>query len=519
MQPTTESAKLDSATSTATTNVATIDNAVDRFLCELESEIGSANFAHWFRDKIVCQCEGEQISIGVGSPFLLNWMQRKFRGAAATSAQSVLGPAGRVTFHVDSTSEVNWDTEPFTSPSKQTLAKQTLDTTPAKVTATSSFAARSNRASDANGKQTLRRGQNATSTNVIQAGLAQRRRYAELSEFVTGTSNELARTAAEHVCEMPGERYSPLYIHGGVGIGKTHLLEGMHRRLARCFPSLQLMFLTAEAFTNYFTQALRDHTLPGFRQRFRNVDILLVDDVEFLAGKKVIQEEFLHTIKQLEQRGRQIVITADRHPRLMPRTSDELASRYMSGLVCRIESPDPQTRLEILQRKAARLEVDFAPDALKYVAQRFPHNVRELEGALNCLETYGVMKRKKVSLSAARKVLADLERDCIRIVRINDVEQAVCELFHIDATEMKSPKRNRTVARPRMLAMFLARKLTHAAYSEIGDYFGGRNHSTVMSAERQVKRWLDENEPLQIAGSQWSLPDLLDSLETQLQAC
>jgi chromosomal replication initiator protein len=341
------------------------------------------------------------------------------------------------------------------------------------------------------------------------------RRFADLCDFVAGPGNQLAFAAALQVCEQPGV-YSPLVLHGGVGIGKTHLLEGIYRRMRVLNPSLRVMFLSAESFANYFTQALRDRTLASFRQRFRGVDVLMIDDIDFLDGKRVIQEEFLHTIKQLETHQRQVALTADRHPRLLAESSEELVTRFMSGIVCRLESPDVDTRRTIVARKVSRLSSRFTDDAIEFVVQRFALSVREMEGALNCLETYGLMTGKALTLAIARHVLADLERDCVRIVRVAEVEQAVCRLFSIGTADLRSPRRNRSVSQPRMLAMYLARKMTQAAYTEIGEHFGGRNHSTVMSAEKRVRDLLASNATVRAGNQEWKLGDLVASLEQQL---
>ncbi len=344
------------------------------------------------------------------------------------------------------------------------------------------------------------------------------RRFADLADFVTGSCNQLAFTAARQVCETPGERLNPLYLFGGVGLGKTHLLEGVYCELRRRFPSWNIVFLTSEQFANYFTQALRTHTLPSFRQRFRGVDVLLVDDVDFLDGKRVIQEEFLHTVKTLESLGKQLIVTADRHPRLLSQTSEELSTRFVSGLVCRLEVPDLETRTRVVQHKLMQRQLELTPDAIALVAQWFRNNVRELEGALNCLEAHFAMNRQRMTGLNARQILADLQRDCVRIVRLADVERVVCDLFRLIPEELRSSSRSRNVAQPRMLAMFLARKLTQAAYSEIGEFFGGRNHSTVISAERQVQEWLTIDTSFTIAARQWSAGELLQTLEQQVLA-
>lgn len=344
------------------------------------------------------------------------------------------------------------------------------------------------------------------------------RRPMELSDLVVGTGNELALAAARKVCDEVPAPFNPLYLFGNVGIGKTHLLEGISRQLRRQHPGLNVLMMTAEQFANCFTQALRDKTLPSFRQKFRNVDALLIDDVDFLDNTRVIREEFLHTFTELADRGRAIVLTADRHPKLLSKLGDELVTRFMSGLICRVEAPDQATRERIVQMKAARMGTDISEEALMWVAQKFRNNVRELEGALNCLHTWYTMSERRVGLATARQILADLERDCLKIVRLADIEQTICTLFGVRPRELKSSSRARTVSQPRMLAMFLARKHTQSAYQEIGQHFGGRNHSTVMAAEKKVGEWLDSNSELHLGGRDWNIRELMDTLEQQLLA-
>jgi chromosomal replication initiator protein len=344
------------------------------------------------------------------------------------------------------------------------------------------------------------------------------RRFADLADFVEWPCNALAITAARQVCKKPDGSMNPFFVYGAVGTGKTHLLEGMYRQLRRSFPDWQILYLTSEQFTNYFTQAYRDHTLPAFRQRFRTVDVLIVDDVDFLDAKRVIQEEFLHTFKQLESHGKQVIVSGDRHPRLLTKISDELRTRFLSGMVCRLEPPDAETREKIVVRKASRLEADFSPEALRLVAERFVHNVRELEGALHCLQTYHGMTGKRITATLARQVLSELERDCIRVVRLADIERVVCGLFGVNGDELKSSRKSRSLCQPRMLAMYLSRKLTRAAYAEIGAYYGGRNHATVISAEHTVSEWLARGDSVKVAANTWPLSDLLETLEQQLLA-
>jgi chromosomal replication initiator protein len=477
----------------------------------LEQQIGSRNLQHWFAGKTIFTFDGEELVVGVANPFLLDWMQKRFRDAVAEIARSQRGPSARVRFEIDSRIATLTDDQ-VSATSKATVETEesTVQTPPTQTPPTQSSPTRPSQAT---------RDSQATQPREAVVATRMGRRFSDLADFVCGTSNELALTAAKQVCAAPGTRFNPLFVHGGVGLGKTHLLEGIYRTIRRQHPALNVTYLTSVAFTNYFTEALRERTLPSFRQRFRTVDVLLVDDIDFLDSKRVVQEEFLHTFKQLESHGRQIVLTSDRHPRLLTKISDELSTRFLSGLVCRIETPQIETRREIVERKAAVLKTDISPEALDFVAGRFRNNVRELEGALNCLATYREMTGRRVRAATARRVLAELERDCIRVVRMGDVEQSICSFFGLDPEELKSKQRRRTVSRPRMLAMFLSRKHTQAAYSEIGRYFGGRNHSTVMSAERQVQSWVSEGATVEVASQTWSMREVLEALEQQLQAC
>lgn len=458
-------------------------SAVVEIQRELAHLVGPRQFQHWFQNRTMLSVTDDELVVGTGSPFLMKWLQKQFRGVVQQAGQAVLGPSARVRFEVDSRVVVA-----ERAPTEVPAAPVTVSLTVSEKAPTP--------------KQTPHAG----------------RRFADLSDFVSGPCNELALTAALQVAQSPGQAANPLVIYGPVGTGKTHLLEGTYRQIRRQFPSLQVLFLSSEAFTNYFTQALREHTLPSFRQRFRTVDVLIVDDIDFLDGKKVVQEEFLHTFKQLESHGRHVVVSCDCHPRLLTKVSDELKTRFLSGMVCRLDAPDAVTREKIVVRKASQLDAEFSQEALAFVAQRFTNNVRELEGALNCLRTYHRMTGKRVTGSAARNVLAELERDCIRVVKLGDIERAVCELFGLAEDDLRSERRTRSLSQPRMLAMFLARKHTRAAYSEIGQFFGGRNHSTVISAERKIHDWLAVEEPIKVASHVWRMGDVVDALEQQLQA-
>ena len=494
---------------------------VTAILAELQELLGEKRYTLWIEGKIGLSICDDTLTISVGSPFLLSWIQKQFKETMTQAARHVLGHSARVAFTVDASLAIgrvatSVNAAPST-PARPMAPKSSAELQAALVAADASGPSLATTSAGTVGALPGSPSRSAGSGSPLN-GLARGRRLAELNDFIPGPQTELALTAAKQVSTGQATMYNPLYIHGPVGTGKTHLLEGICRQLKRSQPAANVMLLTSEAFANYFTQALRDRTLPSFRQRFRGVDVLLVDDVDFFESKRVFQEEFLHTFTELVDHGRQVVLTGSRHPRLLTKLGDELATRFLSGLVCRLELPDTETRLSIVQAKAARMSGEFAPEALQYVAQRFQSSVRELEGALNCLQTYYTMSHKRVTLTQARQILSDLERDCLRIVRLADIERVICNLFGVKPKDLQSESRVRTVSQPRMLAMFLARKHTQSAYTEIGQHFGGRNHSTVMSAERKVQQWLDENSTIQVASQTWTIGEILSTIEQQLLA-
>ena len=491
------------------------NDRLSELLRRIQAKIGDRNFGHWFADRTTLTLDDNTLRVGVAGSFLLNWMQKRFAVSLLEAMRQAV-PGGSIEWFVDPQAgalplpneEVPSETQASLEASQdQAASNPQLTVSPGTVASNSNVSA--TRVADSCSPAT---------SSVSTRGAQETRRFRNLTEFVTGPGSQLATTAAQQVSQQPGERYSPLFLHGGVGTGKTHLAEGVYREIRRLHPQLRAVFMTSEQFTNQFTSALRSHTLPAFRQRFRSVDVLIVDDIGFLGGKRVIQEEFLHTIKQLESHGRQLVVTCDTHPRLMTGASEELVSRLLCGLVCRLESPDESTRRKIAESKAIQFGADFDEATLDYVARRFVTSVREIEGAITTLKTWQTMTDRPVTVAVARQVLADLERDCAKVVNLAAIEAAVSQLFSLQQKDLKSTRRTKAVTQPRMLAMFLARRHTQSAYKEIGDFFGGRNHSTVIAAEKKVEAWLDSDEELKIAGRVWKASDVIETLDQQLIA-
>ncbi len=504
--------------------------------------IGRRRYEHWFHQKTRFRVEGDELVISVTNPFLVNWLPQNFRPALLAAAQPVLGLSANVRFEVGY--EAGHGLPPAEGPT--TIKAVLLHSPVVPVAPAEDRAANTGTARPESNSVPVTENRELTRANaarpadvpvpavlrvkkepqltmaavkpVAEAASRPTRRYADLLDFVAGSCNEFALSAARQVSLTPGAQFTTLFVHGPVGVGKTHILEGICREIKSRFAGRQVVYLTAEGFANFFTQALRDRKLPSFRQRFRSVDVLIIDDIDFLVGKPGIQEEFLYTLQQLESHGRQVVVAAHGHPRLLTKMSDELRTRFLAGMVCRIDAPDATTRQRILENKALRNSVEFSPEVVQFMTDRFRNNVRELVGAFNTLCAYQRMQGRRLSVTAARQVLADLERDCIRVVRLADIEQAVCSLFGVSIEDMKSSKRQKSLTQPRMLAMYLARKHTRSAYAEIGDFFGGRNHSTVIAAEKKILASLKQEEPIKIHTQTWRVNDLVEALEQQLQA-
>lgn len=345
-----------------------------------------------------------------------------------------------------------------------------------------------------------------------------RRGGKRLEDFVVGAGSKLAHAAAVEMARSGGRAFNPLVIHGGIGLGKTHLLEGIAAALRAARPGLNVVHLTAEAFTNGFLDALRVGGLTAFRAKYRNAGALILDDVHFLAAKKSTQDEFLHTFNALVAAGAPVVLSTDQHPRLIAKLTDELATRFLGGMIVKLEPPDLATRRAIVQARATSRGVSLPEAVVSYIAEHLRGSVRELEGALNSLIAHATLTGRKLDLNLARTALRDTIRHTAQAVALKDVVRAVCELCGVEPDAVRSDGRARAVSQPRMIAMFLARKHTGVAYSEIGRYFGGRNHSTVIAAEKKVQGWLqDEARCGRLAGFE-TISDLIAAAERAIGA-
>ncbi|HYV34702.1 MAG TPA: DnaA/Hda family protein [Gemmataceae bacterium] len=343
------------------------------------------------------------------------------------------------------------------------------------------------------------------------------RRWRHLHDFVVGPCNRVAHASALSAVEAPAQGPNPLVLHGPVGTGKSHLLEGIYAGLRKGHPEWRVVFATAEEFTNRFLPALRIGKLASFRNHFRECDALLLDDLHFLATKRATQEEFLHTFNALQTEGKPVVVTCDCHPRLADLFVPELTDRLLGGAIWGLMQPDTQTRLELLKAKVGRQHGQLIPEpVLRFLAEKLHGNVRELEGALHSVQHYSRVAGRPVDLGLARDALGDLLRHSVRVFRLEDVDRAVCSALRLETGALQSKQRNWSQAHPRMLAIYLARKHTSATYTEVGAYFGGRNHSTAVAAEKKVKQWVTENGPLQLGERAIPVREVLELAEREL---
>ncbi|MEX3017502.1 chromosomal replication initiator protein DnaA [Gymnodinialimonas hymeniacidonis] len=312
------------------------------------------------------------------------------------------------------------------------------------------------------------------------------------ANFVVGKPNELAHAAARRVAETLDVTFNPLFLYGGVGLGKTHLMHAIAWDLQERFPDAQVLYLSAEQFMHLFVRALREQNTFDFKETFRNVDVLMVDDVQFIAGKTSTQQEFFHTFNALVEMGKQIVISGDRAPVDMEELDSRIASRLQSGLVVDIHPTDYELRLSVLQHKAAILSqkyphVQFADGVLEFLARKIASNIRELEGALNRLYATGDLVRREVTEDFARDNLADILRASDRKVTMDEILKKTCDYYKIRQVDIISQNRQRAIARPRQMAMYLCKKLTTRSLPEIGKKFGGRDHTTILYGVRKIE--------------------------------
>jgi chromosomal replication initiator protein len=461
----------------------------------LIDKVGQKRFDLWFGVGTRLDYDGCVLRIGAPNQFFLDWIRANFRRQIEDACREVIGRCPSLDFHVDLTS----------SESSESMRPATSDGATKKVQPGLRLASAPEPRADE--QPPVRQPHVATP----------RRRFATLETFVAGDSNRLAVASAELVVRQPGQ-LTPLMFWGSTGVGKTHLLEGIWTAARKSPERPTVIYLSAEQFTSQFLEALRGSGLPSFRQKYRGVGLLVLDDLQFFVGKRATQVELLHTIDTFLREGRQLVFAADRSPAELSELGPELISRLSSGLVCRIEQPDHATRFGILGQMAKRMKLNVPADVQNVIAARLTSHARELSGALCRLLATSESLGRPISLEMAEEALSDLIGQSSRAVRLPDIEKAVCEVFGLEPACLQSDVKGKRVSHPRMLAMWLARKHTRAALSEIGHFFGRRSHSTVVSAQKRVDGWMSSGCPLDLAERHWAIDDAIRQVERRLAA-
>ncbi len=309
--------------------------------------------------------------------------------------------------------------------------------------------------------------------------------------FVIGVNNRFAHAASLAVAEAPAKAYNPLFLYGGVGLGKTHLMHAIGHYILEHNPSTRVLYISAEKFTNEFINAIRDNRGESFRNKYRNIDVLLIDDIQFLAGKEQTQEEFFHTFNALHEERKQIIISSDRPPKEIPTLEERLRSRFEWGLMTDIQPPDLETRIAILRKKAKAENLDIPNEAMVYIANQIDTNIRELEGALIRVVAYSSLINQDISSHLAAEALKDIiPSGRPKMITIQDIQARVGEFYGLRLEEFKARKRTKAVAFPRQIAMYLSREMTDYSLPKIGDAFGGRDHTTVIHAHDKIAQQL-----------------------------
>jgi len=425
----------------------------------LELSISKANFTTWFKNTFISSYENGQVAIGVPNTFTKSWLENKYHKEILKSLQNATGDQVReVTYKVESTHR----------------QEQTVSSTPPAASQPPA------------GKQT---------DNHNGFGLNARYTFAN---FVVGKSSELAHAACQAVAQRPGEVYNPLFIYGGAGLGKTHLLQAIAHEILKNSPKKKVVYVTCEKFTNEFIRAISQGNGESFKEHYRNADLLLIDDIQFLAGKEGTQEEFFHTFNALHQQNKQIVISSDRPPKAIPALENRLISRFEWGMIADIAQPDFETRVAILNAKCQEKSYPLSREIITAIATGVQSNVRELEGALNRIMAYHQLNNTPPTVESVKNIITSLSRYQKRdgAITSKQIISVIASFFEISTGDLLGASRKKELVVPRQIAMFLMREEAKASYPAIGQELGGRDHTTAMHAYEKIKKAFDDDEKI-----------------------
>jgi chromosomal replication initiator protein len=474
--------------------------------------IGPPRYKLWFDGRTLFRYDDGRLTVGVPNRHFEEWLHKTFRAEVAAAAAEVVGHAVEVRFVID---PELFQAARREQDSIQGAKSQASNHKPQKTEPPAAKPAP--RAPEPKKAPRSRKKSEELEPTLFDAvrETKRTRRWHRLTDFVVGPCNRVAHASVLSVVEAPGDGANPLVIHGPVGTGKTHLLEGVYGGVRRARPGWRVCYVTSEDFTNRFVQAMRLGKLGAFRKFFRECDALLVDDLHFLARKRATQEEFLHTFNSLLADGRQMVLTCDCHPRLADDFTPELTDRLLGGAVWGLTPPDADTRLGILRAKSLP-GAPLPDEVLKFLAAQLRGNVRELEGALHSVRHFSRVTGRGIDVPLVREALVELLRHAVRVVQLPDIDGAVCAVLRLETGALQSKGRAWAVSHPRMVAMYLARKHTSASYSDIGAHFGGRNHSTAVAAEKKVRLWLQDDAELALGQRRVRVREIVERVERDL---
>jgi len=440
----------------------------------LEEEIAAQQFNTWLRP-LFAEEVGETVTLYAPNRFIRDWVNDRFLRRITEIINEL--SSSRIVVQLDVGSKSSASTSSNNTPTMLPDVADSNSVTTQKVIPQPP-------------SNTIKSSVSATSRNPEVKGAIKHRSSLNkdytFENFVEGKSNQLARAAAQQVAENPGESYNPLFLYGGVGLGKTHLMHAVGNSLLEKNPDAKIVYVHSERFVADMVKALQLNAINEFKRYYRSVDALLIDDIQFFANKDHSQEEFFHTFNVLLEGGQQMILTCDRFPKELNGLEDRLKSRFGWGLTVAVEPPDLETRVAILKRKATQVSVDLPDDGAFFIAQRIRGNVRELEGALKRVVASAHFTRRAIDIDLIRESLKDLLALQDKQVSLDNIQSVVAEYYKIKVSDLKSKRRSRSVARPRQLAMALAKELTNHSLPEIGDRFGGRDHTTVLHACRKI---------------------------------
>jgi chromosomal replication initiator protein len=434
-------------------------------LGELELSISKPNFVTWFKNTDILNCQDGITVICVPNAFNRAWLEKKYHQMIVASLERITGkPLKKLEYKIFNIKNINSGEQGV---SEGGQGQENVQPSVAETEAP------------------------RLPPKIGEFGLNPKYVF---ESFVVGSGSELAFAAAQAVVNRPGEAYNPLFIYGGVGLGKTHLLQAIGNNILKKYPHFNIMYASAEKFSNDFISSVKDGDAKNFQNRYRNIDLLLIDDIQFISGKDRTQESFFHTFNELHQQNKQVIMTSDRPPKAIPALEDRLKSRFEWGMIVDVAPPDLETRVAILQKKCLEKNFPLSQEILLNVATTIQRNIRELEGALNKLIAYHQLKNMEPTVASVKTILSSLEiRSINRSVTPQQIIEAACQFYSINNIDILGQSREKKFSMPRQIIMHLLRKELSMSYPAIGNELGGRDHTTAMHADNKITKEMDLN--------------------------